>query len=90
MPSKDELVAMVQIPQGLSAARPYSNWFNANGFSNVQADFYWSSSTFDTNRALDVYFNGGDVIASNKSYFFYVWPVRLARTSGAVMGHLVI
>ena len=58
-----------------------ATWLNAQGFSNVQARGYWSSSTSasNTNRAWVVIFNGGNVGASLKSYNYWVWPVRLAQ-----------
>ncbi len=47
-------------------------------FSNVQLDFYWSSSTYagGTSYALDVNMNYGMTSAPSKSDGDYVWPVR--------------
>jgi len=48
-------------------------------FSNVQPDFYWSSTTFsnDPTVAWHVYFYIGNVSGGNKaSAQIYVWPVR--------------
>ena len=50
-------------------------------FANVQANYYWSSSTYasDTNTAWLVSFYNGDVGADGKTSGYYVWPVRLAQ-----------
>lgn len=47
-------------------------------FANVQANYYWSSSTnaSDSNYAWRVNFNGGNVGAGRKTGTYYVWPVR--------------
>lgn len=78
VPSKDELAAMLQIPIDLSAATPYSDWFNANGFTGVQAYIYWSSSPDASNPAYawSVDFDFGAVGSDDKTFSGYVWPVR--------------
>ena len=56
-----------------------SEWLISQGFSNVQANNYWLSSTFalDTSGAWYVNFRDGSVSAAFKiSGSFYVWPVR--------------
>lgn len=55
------------------------NYFNANGFNDVQSSWYWSSSThaYGTDDARVVYLWDGSVSSYNKSYSnYYVWPVR--------------
>jgi hypothetical protein len=63
LPSVDEL-------QAIYAAK--------SQFKNIQADFYWSSSTYAGNTAFawGVGVGGGYVDYGSKNYFFYVWPVR--------------
>jgi len=59
-----------------------SKWFNANGFNNVQARGYWSSTRaflFFLNTNIFVDMADGFVGSSNNSYCFYVWPVRDGR-----------
>ncbi len=58
-----------------------SEWLNSQGFSNVQAGYYWSSSTTAsrTDYAWVVNFNFGNVFAYFKNRGNYVWPVRLAQ-----------
>ena len=50
-------------------------------FKNVQANLYWSSSTYagDSTFAWGVVMLGGGVINGNKGYDFYVWPVRVGQ-----------
>jgi len=54
-----------------------SSWLNTQGFSNVQSDFYWSSSTYayDTDYSWYVYMYDGYVGSLGKDYYYYVWPV---------------
>lgn len=55
-----------------------ADWLiNTQGFSNVQVDNYWSSTTYagGTGDAWRVYMYGG-VYTALKSLFYYVWPVR--------------
>lgn len=54
-----------------------TDWLNTQGFTNVQADHYWSSSTYaqDTNLKWGVNFNAGNVDTYG-GYENYVWPVR--------------
>ena len=58
-----------------------ANTLNTLGFGNVQADVYWSSSSYAGSAAnvwivdLDV----GGVFADVKSNSYYVWPVRAGQ-----------
>ncbi|MBF0397943.1 MAG: DUF1566 domain-containing protein [Desulfobacterales bacterium] len=47
-------------------------------FTGVQSHLYWSSSTnaSSTNYAWDIYLSDGYVYNDNKTYAYYVWPVR--------------
>jgi len=53
-------------------------WLNTQGFSNVLADNYWSSTTFagGTSFAWYIYMVDGDVGNTPKTISFSVWPVR--------------
>ncbi len=53
-------------------------WLNTQGFSNVKASFYWSSTTYAGNTALAwiVLMSDGNVFFGDKAVNFYVWPVR--------------
>jgi len=55
-----------------------ATWLNTQGFSNVQADYYYSSSTYAsyTSYAWYVSMSVGSVRYDSKTYSFYVWPVR--------------
>ncbi|MBF0607862.1 MAG: DUF1566 domain-containing protein [Magnetococcales bacterium] len=48
------------------------------GFTNVQSYYYWSSTSYanSTSDAWVVRMDGGYVLADDKSYGYYVWPVR--------------
>jgi hypothetical protein len=58
-----------------------SEWLISQGFSNVQANAYWSSSTYASNTtgAWNVNFSSGNVGAGSKTSTTSVWPVRLAQ-----------
>jgi hypothetical protein len=55
-----------------------SDWLNSKGFSNVQSDGYWSSTTFagSTVDAWGVNMWYGLVSYGVKADIYYVWPVR--------------
>lgn len=73
LPNVTELKSLVNYSQTSPA-----DWLNKQGFRDVQADYYWSStsSVFDTSHAWFVHFDSGYVDAFNKSFNSYVWPVR--------------
>ena len=74
LPTKAELQSVIQ----LTGMHPAS-YLNLNGFSQVQPDFYWTSTS--ESERLSWYVNLGD----NRAYSVYnnvpafVWPVRDAK-----------
>jgi len=54
---------------------------NKSGFNNVQANYYWSSSSYSfyTDYAWFVGMGYGGMFGYGKSYSFYVWPVRAGQ-----------
>jgi hypothetical protein len=78
LPNRKELRSLINYSQANSAA-----WLNlpAQGFSNVQADYYWSSSTyaFNTTYAWVVGMYDGSVGGNFKTFTYYVWPVRAGQ-----------
>jgi hypothetical protein len=73
LPNVNELESLIHAGQPNSAT-----WLNTQGFTNVQSDDYWSSSTYaySTVSAWYVYMYDGVVVADNKAYDGFVWPVR--------------
>lgn len=53
-------------------------WLNTQGFNNVQAAFYWTSTTFAATSAdaWVVYMVDGSVFRNGKPNITYFWPVR--------------
>ena len=53
-------------------------WLNSQGFSNVQPEYYWSSTTYagNTNYAWMVDMDDSGCYGDPKSTIGYVWPVR--------------
>ena len=76
LPNVNELESLVNAEMSSSAI-----WLNSQGFSNVQAYLYWSSSTYagGTSSAWNVYMYEGGVNADLKAYAGYVWPVRAGQ-----------
>jgi hypothetical protein len=72
LPNRNELQSLVNIQQPNPAT-----WLNTQGFTNVQSNYYWSSSSFayGPSSAWVVGMNVGDVNFNSNSYY-YVWPVR--------------
>jgi hypothetical protein len=54
---------------------------NTLGFNNVQANYYWSSSSYagSPDNAWIVSMNDGFVFADSKTNSYYVWPVRAGQ-----------
>lgn len=73
LPNRNELRSLVNYGQSDSAA-----WLVGEGFSNVQADKYWSSTTYAGLRSWAWTINMGDGSggAPPKTGSNYVWPVR--------------
>jgi hypothetical protein len=76
LPNVNELESLVN-----SEAPNQANLLTAQGFSGVQAHNYWSSSTDAGTpyRAWFVSMLAGEVSAGDKTFSFYVWPVRAGR-----------
>ena len=67
----NELESLINAEKAGSAT-----WLNTQGFTNVQAAIYWSSTTYDNNtaNAWIVHMEDGYVIATNpKTSTFYLW-----------------
>jgi len=74
LPNVNELESLINANEANSAT-----WLNGQGFTNVQARNYWSSTTYasSTGGTWVVGMRGGGVGAFYRSnYSFYVWPVR--------------
>jgi hypothetical protein len=76
LPNRKELRSLVNYGLANNAIA-----LNALGFSSVQADFYWSSSSYvnSADNAWVVYMYDGRVVPSGKYISFYVWPVRAGQ-----------
>lgn len=80
LPTFEELWSFVKKPRELLRGTPekicHYAWFNANGFKNVQAEWYWSS-TEDTNVGAEMVDTRGPCNgSSHKDDDGFVWPVR--------------
>jgi hypothetical protein len=74
LPNRRELLSLVNYGQTNQAT-----WLISQGFgANVQADSYWSSTSYapGTSLAWFVNMNVGHVDIDGKSNPYYVWPVR--------------
>ena len=74
LPNINELESLVNLEVTNQAT-----FLNAQGFTGVQADLYWSSTFAAAFNAWVVNMNDGYVNGSNKSTTRYVWPVRAGR-----------
>jgi hypothetical protein len=76
LPNVNELESLVNAEQANSSV-----WLNGQGFTNVQAYAYWSSSTYaltgytGTAWCVNMWF-GGVSYAFKSGYYLSVWPVR--------------
>ncbi len=74
LPNLNELRSLVNYGESNVAT-----WLNSTGFSNVQADDYWSSTiyAFSIGNAWSVNMSyGRNSVGSKTSYLRMVWPVR--------------
>lgn len=79
LPTVTELKSLVNYGKEIP-----SEWLNdpVQGFNQVLANNYWSSSNYKSNSyyyARSVGFNNGSVSADSKYELKYVWPVRGGR-----------
>ena len=76
LPNVNELESLIHA--GLSNI---ATWLNAQGFSNVQPNWYWSSTTsaYQTDSAWFVNMWDGNVSYHNKGSSYLVWPVRAGQ-----------
>jgi hypothetical protein len=78
LPNINELESLVNAQEPDQAA-----WLNTQGFSNVQPNYYWSSTTltWDSNVAWYAYMADGKIDYANyvKTNAWYTWPVRAGR-----------
>ncbi len=76
LPNVNELESLINAEQSNTAT-----WLNGQGFSNVQAVYYWSSTTsaYYTIYAWVVYMWHGGVTYDGKNYGYSVWPVRAGQ-----------
>ena len=80
----NELESLINAQEASSAT-----WLNTQGFTDVQAATYWSSTTYGNNtlNAWVVHIGDGYVVASNpKTWTFYLWPVRGAASGATPSG----
>ncbi|HIJ81478.1 MAG TPA: VWA domain-containing protein [Desulfuromonadales bacterium] len=73
LPNINEIASLVNKQQSNQAT-----WLNTQIYSNVQANFYWSSNTLanTTNIAWNVNLEVGYVYFNYKTVEGYAWPVR--------------
>lgn len=73
LPNRNELARLVNHGQANS-----STWLKEQGFTNVQASSYWSSSTYPYNvwNAWSINMHDGAVTSMAKKHDIQVWPVR--------------
>ncbi len=75
LPNINELESLIDL-QNVSPALP-----TGHPFSNVQVNYYWSSSSYalNTGSAWYVGMGSGYVYGGYKSNGYYVWPVRAGQ-----------
>ncbi|MBI5048403.1 MAG: DUF1566 domain-containing protein [Deltaproteobacteria bacterium] len=76
LPNVNELESLRNAEQNNTAT-----WLNTQGFSNVPAGNYWSSTTYagSTTSAWRVSMWYGYMSGTDKTSTFYVWPVRAGQ-----------
>ncbi len=74
LPTINELKSLINYSDTVSPA----NWLNANGFSSIQADTYWSSTVYSVSDGIAwlVDMNNGFVSGDFQAFNDCVLPVR--------------
>ena len=74
LPTVNELRSLVNYGDTVSP----TNWLNANGFSNIQANYYWSGTVYSLSggSAWIVNMNNGNVFVNAQTNGYFVLPVR--------------
>ena len=81
LPNVNELESLVNANEANSAT-----WLNTEGFTNVQAFFYWSSTSFPFNSIVwPVNMLDGFMYYDLKSSSNYVWPVRSGQCGSSAI-----
>jgi hypothetical protein len=80
LPNANELESLANAGEANSAT-----WLIGQGFGNVQASFYWSSTTYaySTGNAWIVNMWYGSVLYDSEPSEYYVWPVRSGQLNNA-------
>jgi|GEM_PF-1715099 len=88
LPNINELESLVHAGYneencGGTACSTLAAWLNTQGFSNVQANWHWSSTTdaYNTGSAWSINMSYGSVNRGDKAGGNYVWPVRADSAS---------
>ena len=78
LPNQNELLSLMNYGYTDGNGSNQSTWLISQGFTNIQPNSYWSSSTLasSTNFAWTVSMTDGGTGSYNKSTTYYVWPVR--------------
>jgi len=78
LPSKEDLLTLIDYAKSQGVSRNLPEFFNRIGFSNVQPNDYWSSTTvsYFPNSARVVGLSYGGNTHYFKNRFFNVWCIR--------------
>ena len=84
LPSVNELQSLIDYEYytpALSNAAGTGQWSEGDSFAGVVSSYYWSSTSNASlpSHAWYVYLLGGHVSTNDKTYTFYVWPVRCGQ-----------
>ena len=75
LPNIVELQSLVNYSVTQISSTPAA-WLNSQGFSNIQASSYWSSTAYNANSVWFINFSDGRNHSDRSSHTFYVWPIR--------------
>ena len=86
LPTKEEFDVIVSASgrsaeEWKSASTSLASWFTSGSFTNIQANDYWTASSFQNKPNIYWYVSmrNAKTDGSHKSNYFYVWCVRGAK-----------
>lgn len=76
LPDVNELSSLINYAAVKNGSNP-ADWLNSQGFSNIQSnDVYWSSTVYDGSKSWYAYFSDGVCFYDSVSGPYHVVPVR--------------
>lgn len=84
LPTEEELLSLIEFGEKKGVKRDFQEFFNKEGFTDVQAGDYWSATVSSDNSAQAFFYamHCGGPAYDLKTKSLFLWPVRTAGAGG--------